>query len=84
MSNCLLPEQFHGETMRHFKQRKRREWRAVMTAFGTWRSGCAYVHPVYNGTRGKLPTVGHRFMVDEFESLTKDMTNGQSVKVWGR
>lgn len=77
-----LPGHISG-THRAWKQRKRREWKAVLKAVDAFRMGCAYT-PVYNNLsevgengRSKAPWAN-------FEPVVQDITTRLSFKRWGR
>ena len=71
MAKRKLPD-YIGGTHRAWKQKKRREWRAVVRAFETFRLGCAFT-PSYEKNQ-----------IGRFEDAMKLVTEELSFKAWGR
>jgi hypothetical protein len=82
-----LPDHIPG-TNREWKQRKRREWRAVLKALDTFRMGCAFT-PAYDRVKSFDPARADRIQWrpspwGDVEEATKDITTRLAIKQWGR
>jgi hypothetical protein len=80
MGKRLLPSHIRG-TNRQWKQRKRREWKAVLKAIDTFRMGCAFT-PAYE--RKDTPTSREPAPWDTLETPVKEISQRLSLKTWGR
>lgn len=70
-----LPDHIPG-TMREWKVRKRREWKAVLKAIESFRMGVFYT-PAASKQHFNGP-------FERFDKEAKDITERLSVKWWGR
>ncbi len=82
MKERFAPKNVIPESHREWKQRKRREWRAVMKAANDFLQGAAYTPADWHGVddKGKPLPLFYPGVLESLENIKKRL----SIKEWGR